>query len=150
MLRLEPFKPEHIEHIIGREDVEQSWIGSNPSALAQQHWEEGHPAWTAYDDDTILGCGGIAILWKGVALSWMWLNPELVEKRPLWFHKTVKAKLQELIIEHNLRRIQCTVDEGFVMGNKWIKLLGFKEEGRMRKYGPNGETYILYALITEG
>lgn len=149
MLRIEPFKPEHIEHITGREGVEWSWIGSSPSAIAQQHWEEGHPAWTAFDDDRILGCGGIALLWKGVALAWLWLNSELTEKHSFWFHKTIKTKLEEISKEYNLIRIQCVVDENFAAGNQWIKSLGFKEECRMRKYGPNGETYIMYALIKE-
>lgn len=149
-LRVEIFKPEHIKHITdGRDDVEKKWEGIGISPLTRQHWmTDEHPAYTAFDGDRILGCAGVLILWDGFGEGWVWINKELAEKHALWFHKTVKGILWAIIKEYDLRRVQCTVDINYVMGTKWARALGFKEESQMPDCGPKGETFVRYVILT--
>jgi hypothetical protein len=37
--------------------------------------------------------------------------------------------------------------EGFGQGCRWVELLGFEFEGRMKGYGLNGETHLRYAKV---
>ena len=99
---------------------------------------------SALADDEVMFCGGLMILWPGVAEAWLLTSP-LVEQYPVWFHRTVDRFLREKEIELGLRRIQMTVHQDHVTGKRWAERLGFACEVRMAKYGPQGHDYYLYA-----
>lgn len=148
MLRLEPFKPEHIEAIQGRDIVEKKWIGIGATPASMAHFcDDGQPAYTAFDDEKILGSAGIYIFWQGVGGAWVWADSELTEKHRFWFHKTVKKTLWDIIEQYHLKRVQCVVEKDFETGIKWVENLGFKAESEMCHFGPRGETYIMYVIL---
>lgn len=149
MLRIEPFKPEHIEAIQGRESVEKKWYGVGATPAVMAHFcEEEQPAWTAFDGEKILGCAGVYAFWQGVGEAWVFLNGELTDHHKIWFHKTVRERLWHVIEQYGFRRVQCKVEKGFAMGIKWIEMLGFKAESEMPEFGPRGETYIQYVILS--
>jgi len=45
------------------------------------------------------------------------------------------------------RRIQAKVRSDFDIGQNFVEHLGFKEEGTMRKFGPDGHDYKMYGLL---
>lgn len=105
------------------------------------------PAYTGIVDGEILACGGIMPFWKGVGEAWV-ISSEIVCKHPLFFAKTIWRKLNILIKEMELERIQTIVDAENKISMNWVERMGFKNEGLMRKY-INGKDYYRYALIRE-
>lgn len=61
------------------------------------------------------------------------------------FHKEVLALLRWAFLSHPVRRIQMSVRVGYSVGWRWAQSLGFTCEGVMKKYGPIGEDYWLFA-----
>jgi RimJ/RimL family protein N-acetyltransferase len=45
------------------------------------------------------------------------------------------------------RRIQATTDPEFGPGQRWLLMLGFVQEGRLRAYTPDGRDQLMYARI---
>ena len=52
-----------------------------------------------------------------------------------------------LLDEHKFRRVQAHVMKDFKNGIKLVERLGMTHEGWLRNYGPNRETYGLYARV---
>jgi len=89
--------------------------------------------------------GGVVRLWKGVGEAWVIIANGL--KTPILAHKTVKKMLDTIEEAEEFHRIQAVVIESHPKAHKWIKSLGFKEEGKMISYGANGENFIRYARV---
>jgi len=109
------------------------------------------PAFTAIFDDKIVGVGGMIILWDGVGEMWLMLTADC--KREGIFgivaFQAIRNKVDELIKDHKMRRVQCTVRVDFPQARKMVVALGFKLEGLMREYCPDGCDVWLYARITK-
>lgn len=94
--------------------------------------------YTAVCDGKIIGCGGIRIYWEGVGEAWA-VYPRKVGQMHL-DPQIAKKKLYEMIEENKLKRVQSTPRCDWPEGLTYSKWLGFKVEGKMRKYLPdNGE-----------
>ena len=48
---------------------------------------------------------------------------------------------------HGTRRVEATVDSGFMAAHRLMLMLGFKREGRMIAYLPDGRDCDLYARV---
>lgn len=70
------------------------------------------------------------------------------KKHPLTFHRCAKYLTEHAIEDRQIQRIQMSVRCGFDMGWKWAESLGFQCEGTMRKYGPQGQHYWLFARVS--
>lgn len=70
-------------------------------------------------------------------------------KYPVGFFKQVQLSLKFYEILVKARRTQVTIRKGFPFLLKWIEMLGFEREGLMRKFGPEGDDYYLYARVKE-
>lgn len=68
-------------------------------------------------------------------------------KYPLGFFKQVDLALTSYESVLKTRRTQVTIRAGYPFLIKWIELLGFEREGLMRKFGPEGDDYYLYARV---
>ena len=88
---------------------------------------------TGMKDDIILGCGGILPLWEGVAEGWL-LTADEIEQYPLAFHKLVRQFIAEAEDALDLHRIQIYVWSEFNKSIRWVKSLGFENEGLMRAF----------------
>ena len=99
-------------------------------------------AWTVEEDDEILAIAGLAVQWENRAMAWA-LVSEGAGKRFVRIHAAVKRFLDAA----PYRRIEATVDVGFTEGMRWMNLLGFRYEGCMAAYRPDGADMLLYARI---
>lgn len=72
---------------------------------------------------------------------------ETVRSYPLAFHKTCEKLLTFYEVHDKPRRIQIEVRKDYTGGQRWAESLGFQQEGLMRKYGPDGSDYYLYARV---
>jgi RimJ/RimL family protein N-acetyltransferase len=58
-------------------------------------------------------------------------------------HKAVRRAL----LFHNYRRVETAVASDFEQGHRWMSMLGFEREGRMRAFTPDGRDCDLYARV---
>jgi len=142
MVRIVPFKEEHLEQFVYRG---RRILGDYETELIRVYAKCG-PAYTALDGNAIIGIAGVVILWPGVGEAWVYANPE-IRRYPKTIHRAVKEKLDEIIAGYGLHRVQAFVLSDFETGIRWVKRLGFEEEGLMRAYTPDGKDCIRFARV---
>lgn len=62
-------------------------------------------------------------------------------------HRFVRRVAFPRLIEPVLRRLECRCLEDHTVARRWLKQLGFHEEGRHPALGENGETYLTFGWI---
>jgi hypothetical protein len=133
-----PFRPEHLSQI----KVVQEQQRRNLSYLTAEYLQvlALGPAISAVVDDRIIGCAGISAQFFGMGTLWGMIaqdaGPHFVR-----LHRAACRLLEST----RLRRISASVEVDFQEGCRWLELLGFAREGRMAKYGLDGEDHYLYA-----
>ena len=135
-----PFEPKHV-----REMKMQSHQMRLVSQMAFEYIEVLGglgPAFSGEVDGRIIACAGIATQFAGMGTMWAILaqdsGPYFVR-----LHRCGKRLMESL----GLRRIEATTEADFAPGCRWLEMLGFQSEGRMRSYGLNGEDHIRYARV---
>jgi len=63
------------------------------------------------------------------------------------FHYFAKRTLREMAKDMNLHRIQATVVQGNKKSARWLRTLGFKQEGRLRSFDKEKNDHELYSVI---
>lgn len=107
------------------------------------------PAWSGFDSEgTFLGAGGIGYYWPGVAEGWLLLSKG-TDNYPFSLHRIVRLMVEKAFAVNGLKRLQVSVPVDMQRSRKWIARLGFVREGLMRRYGPDGHDYVLYAMVRE-
>ena len=100
------------------------------------------PCFTAVEGDEIIACSGVIKHWENRATAWALISgnagPYFVR-----IHKAVKRFLDTT----DFKRVEAYADAGFEQGHRWLKMLGFEEEGYMRCFSPVGDDAVLYARI---
>lgn len=99
-------------------------------------------AWTGEHEGVILGIAGLAPQWENRALAWALIS-DAAGPHFKCIHKAVKRMLDV----SEFRRIEANVDVGFEAGERWMKLLGFKYEGYLTAFRPDGADMLMYARI---
>lgn len=99
-------------------------------------------ATTIIIDGKVACCLGIAEYNDGTGLAW-----SLMGKQSEGHMTCVTRAALDCIKRCKFDRIEMHVDASFKLANKWADMLGFMLEtpNGMKKWGPNGETYNLYA-----
>lgn len=98
------------------------------------------PALSAEIDGRFIACAGIAEQFGGSGTMWA----VLAKDAGPYFVRLHKCAERFLSLSR-LRRIEATSEVTFLQGCRWLELLGFKSEGIMRSYGPQGEDHVRYA-----
>ena len=144
-------KKEHAFEIVERNRKEGLIIGSSGIDLekAGEMWENGGPSYTLVIDGQIVCCAGVVLMEWGRGEAWT-LVSSLFYKYPKTSFKAIKTKLDEIAKEKNLRRVQSLINSNSEWGERWMEHLGFRKEGMLRAYGPNGEDFIMFSRIYNG
>lgn len=141
MIEIKPFDISNFDAMELKADC---WAKRESRALIEAYAHNG-PAWTLWHEDKIIMCGGVICGgWPGIADVWLIPSP-LINQWPLGAVKVTKAYLDGAIKDLRLHRVQATIEEKDV---KWIEVLGFEREGKLRKFGPNKEDKYIYARIS--
>lgn len=106
------------------------------------------PAFTIWDDGRCVAAGGIVIHWEGVGEAWLYLS-DWIYPHALSFVKVIKERLEAIIREHRLVRVQTPLCALMPTNIRFARALGFRAEGVLRKYGPDGSDYIMHAIVRE-
>ena len=104
------------------------------------------PAFTARRGDTIVACWGLVDIWPGRADCWALLAADIGPAGFGALHRQVAVGLDEAG-RQGYRRLETTVDPDFPPARRWVRLLGFAFEGRLRRYTPDGRDMLIYARI---
>jgi hypothetical protein len=97
------------------------------------------PAWSVIGDEGVLALAGVVTAWTGRGVAWCLLSQE-AGRQMIPLTRAVRAYLSGL----SYRRIEMYVDAQFVPGCRWATLLGFRNEGRMAAFFPNGNDAFMY------
>jgi hypothetical protein len=108
-----------------------------------QLWRAG-PAFTAEEGGRLLACAGVMEVQPHHATAWAFLAGGLGASLV-----PVTRAVLRFLDACGYQRVDMVVRCNFRAGRKWARMLGFTCEGRMRRAGPHGEDYILYARIAE-
>lgn len=145
-MRLIPFHPDHLNRMVIREfEAGEMLLLGNAKERACEYLTYG-PAFTGICGEQFIGCGGLIILWPGVAEAWA-VSTLLWPSKALSVHKAILTSLNELSATLGLWRIQTAVNEAHQVSCKWVERLGFKFEGAMPGYGPDGATYLRFGRV---
>lgn len=138
---VEPFKSYHLDLLRaqGVQGAQLAEVSLVPVTYASVLEPKG-PALTVFDRDQIVLCGGILEQAPGRGECWALMAAD-AGKHMRWLHYAVK---RFLAIQH-WQRLEASVEESFGEGCRWVELLGFEYEGKMKGYGLNGETHLRYA-----
>jgi hypothetical protein len=144
--RIEPFKAEHFKAMDLKNEMRISTELMPDYELIIKKFETNGPAMTLFIDDKIIGSAGFLPYWPGVAEVWALVTP-LVHNYPLEFCKFIKKNMESVISIVGLSRVQATVKVGDQMAVKFLQFLGFKIEGLMRKFGPDGSDNFMMGRV---
>jgi hypothetical protein len=137
---VEIFQSFHVELLIaqGVQESQVSEASLVPASYASLPRVPGLTART--DEGKILLCGGVLPQEPGIGKLW-----SLVSKDAgpyfLWLTRATKRYLGT----QSLRRIEATTQ--FPQGCRWLQMLGFRYEGEVPGYGPNGETHKRFGRV---
>ena len=128
-----------------RLQVSQAYFGpSVTEAYAREICAAG-PAFAGVHGGRVLGAAGLLPQWDGRAIAWALLS-ESAGSQMLAITRAVKRFLAMQVY----RRIDTWAEVDFAPAHRWLELLGFEREARVRAYTPQGADAYLYARINGG
>lgn len=93
-----------------------------------------------------LGVVGAIKQWDGFATIWAIFSKES-ERYPIALTKSCIALINEVAFIFELRRVSFTVRSDYTSGHRFAESLGFRFEGTMHGYLPDGANADLYARL---
>ena len=104
------------------------------------------PSYAGVVNNEVVAVGGASVMWDGVGEAWYMVSQEGLS-RPYMIAKYAGIMLDHIQEDFHLHRLQASVRGQDKIANRFVKWLGFKEEGVMERYGPNKADYIRYARL---
>lgn len=145
-MRIVPYEPWHFRAIELR-DYEKAF----QTMLATP---DGYPellqglAFTFIEEKPV-ACIGVLELWPGVGEAWLSLSKRFEIGRPSrrWaaLSRLIKVEFDKAMMSHH--RIQTAIPLDFEPGHRFVRHLGFEDEGLRRKYGPDGSDYLAFVRL---
>jgi hypothetical protein len=112
---------------------------------AAEHKEYG-PAYTGTRNGEIIACGGIMILWPGVGEAWANFGAS-ARKSPKDILYCIRKGLDIITDAYELIRVQALATPDFPESIRFLKHLGFVEEGYFCKYWEDGRDAVMMAKV---
>lgn len=143
MIKLTAFHVEHLEGFNPKFPLET--MKADLEAAMNDYRYELVTLWK-HPENKVLAIAGLFLLRRGVGEVFT-IPGVMVDHYPYGYFKSIKRMAEAYLERFEFHRLQMTIAEGWDQGRKWAKKLGFKEEGFMEKYGPNGESEHLFARV---
>lgn len=143
-----PFDPADLAGLVPQHAQALEAVGvADWRAMAACAASQG-PAWTGRLGGRVIGCAGVALLWPGRAHAWCWLACDIPITAWPAIHRAVMRRLAQLPAL-GIRRLEAEAAFDFRAGNRWLRMLGFQDEGLARAFSPCGRDFVRYARIDE-
>lgn len=144
MIRLIDFDPDHAEELF----TLNTTLATADHKFLKRHWIENMKragrSFTLIDNGHLIVSGGIFEIWPGHGEAWL-IPSDKIEDYKLKMIKTLRSYIDKITEEDQLVRLQASVREDFPVAHRFIEFMGFKREGLMKNYGPDGANHYLYA-----
>lgn len=101
--------------------------------------------WAMLDGGYVVGAGGLIPMWPGRAIAWILPSRDARPRHFVQLFRWAKGWLDEMQTQY--RRIEASAVAGFGPGCRFLEHLGFRREGFMNEFAPDGADHILYARI---
>lgn len=137
----EPFKPEHLQALIVQPAQEYARADYQRREYAEAL--VNGDSYAAVMDGRVVACVGVLPIWQGRGDAWAIIARDIGPKGMHALHYEVRKRLQNV----NLRRIEAACDAAFLQAHRWLYLLGFKYEGPLAKYTPDGRDCLRFAMV---
>ena len=146
-INVRPFKAEDISKILADGIIECGVKSSGNEFIKRisKEYEADGLSMTVTLDDQIMGCGGVALFWKGVGELWAMFSRDII-KYPIETVKQTKRALQKIMDDNDLHRVQCYVRSDLT-AQGFVETLGFKAEGVAEKYTHDKVDCTLYSIV---
>jgi|GEM_PF-546191 len=135
-----PFAASHLQTLVLQPAQAPFRSELYPETL--QALEATREAWSLFSGHRIIGCGGVQDLGGGRGLAWTLLARD-TGAAMVTATKVVRRYLQTT----PYRRIEAVTACNFAPAARWVRLLGFSPEGRMRAYCQDGGDAERWAII---
>lgn len=132
MRRVVDFERRHLVEIVPQESQGETDFSGD--------WADPDLAVTIMDGDRIEACGGFIRERGDRFTAWILLSDQV---NPASVYRAAKFALDRA----NLRRVEATVNVNSPKAVRFVEALGFRFEGTMVAYAPNGDTHNLYARV---
>jgi hypothetical protein len=116
----------------------------DPDALAVEiirYW--GPMGFVAVDGELPVALFGATETWPGVWTAWMMATDEFPSVA-LGLTKFVKRRMIPELIGMGAFRGEARSVDGHTEAHRWLRVLGGVEEARLRRYGRNGEDFLVF------
>ena len=127
---LEAFRREHLAHFDGFAANEGLIVPFMQADEVMASAEEGG-AISGFGEGIFFGCGGFVEITPHRALCWALIHPT----NPRYFYKIHKIALW--VVEEagqRYERLEAYIDPDFFAAARWVKMLGFHCECKMKPY----------------
>lgn len=143
MFELEDLRPEHFDEIVAQDSQSyfRDLLNEHPEYKKQIYQQSIGQAGRL--DGVIIGICGITKVTPYLGEGWAYFSPNL-PKAQLSAIKAIKDFIHK---QKHIRRIQCTVDVYNHKAIRFAKTLGFKPEGILQSYGPEGHDHMMFTII---
>jgi len=126
---IEAFKAEHLGQAEWTGEPMAKAVGydASPEEVGRKYVENGGGITVRYDG-RIIACMGVVRLWSGVGEVWCFTSAEAA-RRPRLLCRAALWGIQNAIPFLGLHRVQAHVRMDFPAALRWIRYLGFSQEG---------------------
>jgi len=133
------------------QDGDMQSVRQNPFQDAVKDYPElPIPAhtYTCIFEGEIVAVGGIKMYFEGVGESWIVMTKQS-KKHDIYgliACRAIEKKLNELMVELNIRRCEANVRKDFPVAIRFVEALGFKFVGERKQWFPGGISAMLYSI----
>ncbi len=141
-----PFENKHAEQIL-EQGLNSEFLELKPEHKKYAYFlKEVGMSFTGLVNNKPIAAGGVFYLWDGVAEGWVLATKEIY-KYPIFCAKHIKQRTEIILKANKIKRIQTSVKADCDVALRFAKWLGFKKEGLMESYGPDGSDFVRFARI---
>ena len=141
-----PFENKHAEQIL-EQGLNSEFLELKPEHKKYAFFlKEIGMSFTGLVNNKPIAAGGVFHLWDGVAEGWV-LATKDIYKYPIFCAKHIKQRTEIILKANKIKRIQTSVKADCDVALRFAKWLGFKKEGLMESYGPDGSDFVRFARI---
>lgn len=139
-MKVIPYQPEHLE-TMEVQTAQEDALGHVDRRYCEDLKGSGE-AYSLEKDGTIYCCVGLVPMWHNNGLVWAFLSKDARK-----YMITITRVVSRLLEEKDYTRLQTHVVADFKQGSRWMEMFGFKNEGLMKKYDPEGNDCYMYARV---
>lgn len=146
--RIIPYRPDYFDLLEIREREIQSMGVIGDAKKRMDVLSQTGNCFIMLFDGRLLGVVGWFEFWPGVCEVFV-LPTIYMSKAGLVFARAIKKHLYNLEKVKKFQRIQVMAVKD-KRHTRWLTWLGFNIEGTLKKYGPNGEDFLMWARCNNG